>query len=333
MQAAEMVSELSVEQLTHFYRQMVLIRLFEEKTNEMYHKGRVSGYCHLYIGEEAVAVGALNALRPDDYVIGAYRDHGHAIVKGCDPKHVMAELFGKATGVSRGKGGSMHMFNRDLRFFGGDGIVAGELPIAVGLAFAIEYQKGDQIVLCFFGDGAVNEGGFHEAMNWAALWNLPVIFLCENNLWGMGTPVAKASCAIELTERACCYCMRLDRVDGMDVLAVHDVVGRTVKYCRDTRKPTFIEATTQRFAGHSVTDAQVYRSKEEIAKVREHDPISRLRRVLVEQGIKQPAELDEIDTEAASTVDEAVRFAESSPFPEPQELRTDLWDGAEKDWR
>ena len=326
MQTTAMLKELPTERLTELYRQMVLIRLFEEKTNEMYHKGHISGYCHLYIGEEAVAVGALNALRPDDYVIGAYRDHGHAIVKGCEPKHVMAELFGKLTGVSKGKGGSMHMFSRQLHFYGGDGIVAGELPVSIGLAFAIEYKKGDQVVLCFFGDGAVNEGGFHEALNWAALWNLPVIFLCENNTWGMGTPVAKASCAIELIERATCYCMRLDRADGMDVLNVLEVTQRAVKYCRDTRKPTFIEATTQRFAGHSVTDPQVYRTKEEIAKAREHDPIDRLKRLLLSEGIKPSEELEAIDKEAADIVKDAVRYAEQSPFPGPEELCSDVWD-------
>jgi len=326
MQATTLLKELPTEKLTELYRQMVLIRLFEEKTNEMYHKGNIGGYCHLYIGEEAVAVGALNALRPDDYVIGAYRDHGHAIVKGCDPKAMMAELFGKTTGVSKGKGGSMHMFNPEKRFFGGDGIVAGELPIAVGLAFAVEYRGGDQIVLCFFGDGAVNEGAFHEAMNLAALWNLPVIYLCENNKWGMGTPVAKASCAIELTERACCYCMRLDHVDGMDVLAVLDTVQRAAKYCRDTRKPVFIEAATERFAGHSISDPQVYRSKEEIARAKENDPIDKLKKRLLDEGIKQPNELEAIEHDAGRQVDDAVKFAEESPFPQPDDLCSDLWD-------
>ena len=326
MQTAEMVKEMSVEELTKLYRQMVLIRRFEEKTNEMYHAGHIGGYCHLYIGEEAVAVGALNALQPSDYVIGAYRDHGHAIVKGCEPKHVMAELFGKATGVSKGKGGSMHMFNREKRFLGGDGIVAGELPIAVGLAYSIEYRGGDEVVLCFFGDGAVNEGGFHEALNFASLWNLPVIFLCENNLWGMGTPVSKASCSIELTERASCYCMRLGKVDGMDVLAVLDTTRRAVKYCRNTRKPTFIEAVTQRFVGHSVSDPQIYRSKDEVAKARQRDPIETLKNQLIAEGIRRPDELESIDEDAQREVDDAVEFAMQSPFPDADELCSDVMD-------
>jgi len=326
MNTTEMVKEMTADELVKLYSQMVLIRLFEEKTNEMYHQGHISGYCHLYIGEEAVAVGALNALRPDDYVIGAYRDHGHAILKGSDPKRVMAELFGKITGVSKGKGGSMHMFNRETRFFGGDGIVAGELPVATGLAFAVEYRGGDEIVLCFFGDGAVNEGAFHEALNLASLWNLPVLFLCENNEWGMGTPVARASCSIELTERANGYCMRIEKTDGMDVLAVLDTARRAVEYCRSTRKPVFVEATTQRFVGHSVTDPQVYRTKKEIAKARERDPIETMKKILIDEGMKLPQELNDIEQEAAREVEKAAEFAKESEFPGPEELCSDVWD-------
>jgi len=326
MNTAEMATEMPADDLVKLYGQMVLIRLFEEKTNEMYHRGHISGYCHLYIGEEAVAVGALNALRPDDYVIGAYRDHGHAILKGSDPKRVMAELFGKITGVPKGKGGSMHMFNRETRFFGGDGIVAGELPLAVGLAFAVEYRGGDEIVLCFFGDGAVNEGGFHEALNLAALWNLPVIFLCENNEWGMGTPVASASCSIELTERASGHCMRIEKTDGMDVLAVLDTTRRAVQYCRGTRKPVFVEAVTQRFVGHSITDPQIYRTKEEIAKAKKRDPIEAMKKRLIDQRIRLPQELNEIQQQAAREVEEAAEFAKESEFPRPEELCADVWD-------
>ena len=326
MNSVELAREMSVDELVTLFRQMLLIRRFEERTNEEYHKGNIGGYCHLYIGEEAVAVGSLSALRPDDYVIGAYRDHGHAILRGCEPRRVMAELFGKITGVSKGKGGSMHMFNRETRFFGGDGIVAGELPLAVGLAYAIEYHGGDQIVLCFFGDGAVNEGAFHEALNLAALWNLPVLFLVENNEWGMGTPVAKASCTIDLTERACGYCMRVDKADGMDVLDVLQVTRRAVKYCRDTRKPVFLEAVTQRFAGHSVTDPQVYRTREQIAKARERDPIEKMRTLLVNEGIRLPNELEQLDEEVSREVEEAVRFALESPFPGPEEVCSDVWD-------
>ena len=326
MNAKELLEETPPEELVKLYRQMLLIRLFEEKTNEMYHQGHIGGYCHLYIGEEAVAVGALNALEPSDYVIGAYRDHGHAILKGSEPRRVMAELFGKITGVSKGKGGSMHMFNRKNRFFGGDGIVAGELPVAVGLAFAVEYRGGDEIVLCFFGDGAVNEGGFHEALNLAALWNMPVIFLCENNEWGMGTPVAKASCTIELTERASGHCMRVEKTDGMDVLAVLDTTRRAAKYCRDTRKPVFVEAVTERFVGHSVTDPQVYRSKEEIAKARKRDPIEHMKKLLIGRRVKSAEELEAIEQELAAEVDEAVEFAKESAFPGPEDLCTDVWD-------
>jgi len=329
MDAKKLLDELSPDTLLKFYSQMMLIRIFEEKTNEMYHRGHIGGYCHLYIGQEAVAVGAINALRPDDYVIGAYRDHGHAILKGSDPKHVMAELFGKKDGVSKGKGGSMHMFNRENRFMGGDGIVAGELPVAAGLAFAVEYNGGDEIVFCFFGEGAVNEGAFHEAMNIASLWNLPIIFLCENNEWGMGTHVAKASVSIDIVERACGYRMRLERGDGMDVLAVHDITRRAADYCRSTRRPAFIEVLTQRFVGHSVTDPQTYRTREEVEKLKQNDPITNFAKLLLERGIKTQDDLDQVERNALAEVEQAVGFAMESPFPGPEELCSDLWDTAE----
>jgi pyruvate dehydrogenase E1 component alpha subunit len=317
---------LSPDDLVAFYRRMVLIRQFEDKTNEMYKKNFISGYCHLYISEEAVAVAALATLRDDDYVIGAYRDHGHAILRGSEPKYVMAELFGRADGVAKGKGGSMHMFNRENRFFGGDGIVAGELPVATGLAFAIEYRGGDEIVFCFFGDGAVNEGGFHEALNMATIWNLPVVFMCENNKWGMGTPVEKVSCTLELSDRTAGYCMKSERCDGMDILDVYDTTRQAVEFTRETRKPVFIEAVTQRFAGHSVTDPQAYRTKEEVEEARKRDPIDNLRKLIVEREIKSDKELDSIEKETQQEVDAAAEFAENSPVPEPEELCSDLYD-------
>ena len=322
----EQLKRFPPEQLAKLLHEMVLIRKFEEKTNEMYHQGHIGGYCHLYIGEEAVAVGALNVLRNDDYVIGAYRDHGHAILRGSTPRHIMAELFGKRTGVSKGKGGSMHMFNAEKRFLGGDGIVAGELPIAVGLAFAVEYRGGDEIVLCFFGEGAVNEGAFHEALNWASLWNLPVLFLCENNEWGMGTPVAEASCSIDITDRARGLCMRIEQVDGMDVLGVHDAASQAVEYVRTTRKPIFLEAITQRFAGHSVTDPQVYRTREQVAKARENDPIQKLKKAISDSNIKLPRSFDEIENDADEEVEDAVKFALESEFPPEEDICSDIWD-------
>ncbi len=306
------------------YRRMLLLRRFEEKTGEMYTAGKIGGYCHLYVGEEAVAVGAISILRDDDYCIGAYRDHAHAILKGCEPRKVMAELFGKATGVSKGKGGSMHMFDADKRFFGGDGIVAGEMPVAVGMAFAVEYTGGDQVVLCFFGDGAVNEGAFHEAMNLASLWSMPVIFLCENNQYGMGTPVSIASSETDVSRRATGYDVRIDKTDGMDVLAVREVCARAVEYCRSDRRPCFIEALTYRFVGHSMTDPQVYRKDEEISAWKEKDPITGLAARMKEQNAVTDEELAKMASDVEQEVEDAVKYADESADPSLDELCRDV---------
>ncbi len=314
--------------LKNLYRKMFFVRRFEEKTAEMYKAGKIGGYCHLYVGEEAVAVGALSVIRNDDYCIGAYRDHAHAILKGCDPGRVMAELMGKATGVSKGKGGSMHMFDRAHRFFGGDGIVAGELPIAAGLAFAVQYRGGDQVVMCFFGDGAVNEGAFHEALNLSSLWSLPVVFVCENNQYGMGTPVSTASCDIDLSTRAEGYNIRIDKTDGMDVLAVREVCARSVDYTRTSRRPSFIEAVTYRFVGHSMTDPQVYRTKEEIDQWRERDPIPALAAAMTGRVPGVEAELADIRQQVEAEIEEIAKFADESPDPDPGDLLADVLSAA-----
>ena len=307
------------------YREMLLIRRFEERASQMYEAGKVRGFLHLYIGQEAVSVGFLWAARGDDYVMGAYRDHGQALSRCADPKRVMAELFGKSTGVSGGKGGSMHIFDRERRFLGGTAIVGGGLPLATGAGFAIEYSGGDEIVLCFFGDGAVNEGAFHESLNVASLWNLPVLFICENNLYGMGTAVSRASSTPSMYQRAQCYAMPVDRVDGMDVEACHDAAARWIDDVRKNRRPAFIEAETYRFRGHSMADPGTYRTKEEIELWQQRDPIVTFAAHLTESEEVKSDEFAAVESEVLRTIDEAVDFAEKSPLPDADELYTDVY--------
>lgn len=297
------------------YKKMVLIRRFEERTNQMYQKGKISGFCHLYIGQEAVGVGAISAVRETDYVVTGYREHGQAIVKGMDPKLVMAELFGKEAGISRGKGGSMHIFNREKRFLGGDAIVAGNLPLATGAALACKYRKSDDIVLCFFGDGAVNEGAFHESFNLASLWSLPVLFFCENNQYGMGTPVGRASSIQDLAKRAAGYDMDWQIIDGMDVAEVYEAAHKTAERIRSQKRPEMIEAKTYRFRGHSVADPEVYRTKDEVEKWKQRDPIVRFRSTLKGEGVLSEEQIKQIADEAEKTVNEAIEFAEKAEFP------------------
>lgn len=307
------------------YREMVLIRRFEEKAQEMYEAGKIGGFLHLYIGQEAVASGFMWPLRPDDYVIGAYREHGQALARCADPRRVMAELFGKSTGVSGGRGGSMHLFDRDRRFLGGTAIVGGGLPIAAGVGFAINYRDEDQICLCFFGDGAVNEGAFHESLNLASLWNLPVLFVCENNLYGMGTAVERASAVPNLYRRAQCYAMEVESVDGMDVLAVHDMAERLIRNVREEKRPVFVEAVTYRYRGHSVADPGSYRTKEEIEQWRERDPIERFGKLLVQEQTLTKQDIERIWSEVDRQVADAVEFAENSPLPAPDDLTRSVY--------
>ena len=311
--------------ILEMYRMMLLIRTFEEKAPEMYAKGKIGGFLHLYSGQEAVAVGFISALRQDDYVIGAYREHGQCIAKGTDPKLVMAELFGKSTGVSKGKGGSMHMFNVEKRFLGGHGIVGGGMPLAVGVGLAIQYRKTDQVCVCFFGDGAVNEGAFHEALNMVALWKLPVVYVLENNLYGMGTAVYRASSIPDLIKRAACYDIEREQVDGMDLTAVREVADRAVRKAREDKEPRFIEAVTYRYRGHSISDPGSYRTKEEIEEWRKRDPIARMENCLREKYAVSDDEIKAMHDEAAAKVQEAVDFAEQSPFPPPDALYQDVY--------
>ncbi len=314
---------LSVDEMKELYRQMVLIRIFEERAAEMYTKGRIGGFMHLYIGQEAVAVGAISAIRPEDYVFTHYREHGHILAKGSDPKKVMAELFGKETGVSKGKGGSMHLFDRQINFMGGYAIVAGMLPLAVGAGLAINYKGEDKVSLCFFGDGAADEGAFHESLNLAALWKLPVIFILENNLYSMGMSVYKASSNPDFYKRSLAYGIASEVVDGQDVLAVREAVSKAVSNARSGHGPYFIETRTYRFRGHSMADPVYYRSKEEEEEWKARDPIKIFEKKLTEEGLFSLEQLKEIENNIIQIIQEAIDFAESSPEPAAYELYSD----------
>ncbi len=302
-------------QLLDLYRRMVLIRRFEEKTAEMYSRGKITGFCHLYAGEEAVAVGAIAALYDKDYVVSTYREHGHCLAKGASPRAVMAELFGKATGLSRGHGGSMHLFDPNLRFMGGYAIVGGGLPIAAGLGLSISYREEPEVVCCFFGDGALPQGAFHESLNLASLWKLPVIFICENNFYGMGTMVQNAICQEELYRFAEPYKMPGVRVDGMNVLEVYRAATEAATRAREGDGPSLIEAVTYRFRGHSMSDPAEYRSRREERIWQERDPIKGLRRRLLQDNRVAEGQLDQIDNEVNEVIEDAVKFAEESPEP------------------
>src|SRR6266550_3807901 len=311
--------------LVKIFHQMLLIRRFEEKCAESYSLGKIGGFCHLYIGQEAVGVGAISALRDDDYVITSYREHGQAISKGISPAAVMAELYGKAGGCSHGKGGSMHLFDKNVNFMGGHGIVGGQIPLGTGLAFASKYRESDQVTLCFFGEAAVNQGAFHESLNMAQLWKLPCIYICENNQYGMGTSLQRAMSFQDIAEKACAYEIVSEFVDGMDVLAVREATERAVQRARKDYLPTLLEVRTYRFMGHSMSDPGNYRTRAEIEKYQERDPIKLFSASLKEEGIISESELKQIDTEVRAEVERAVRFAEESPQPAPEELFTNVY--------
>jgi pyruvate dehydrogenase E1 component alpha subunit len=318
-------SGLKPEELISIYRQMILIRRFEEKAAEVYVAGKIGGFCHLYIGQEAVGVGTISALRKDDYVLGSYREHGQALAKGMSARAVMAELYGKVTGCSKGKGGSMHMFDKELNFLGGHAIVGGQIPLATGIAFASKYQGTDQVTLCFFGEAAVNQGAFHESLNMAQLWKLPCIYICENNQYGMGTSVERAMSLREIAQKACAYDLASEFVDGMDVLAVREATLRAVERARKDYLPTLLEIRTYRFMGHSMSDPGNYRTRAEIEKYQERDPIRLFAASLLEEKIVDQATLDKLDQEVREEVEDSIRFAEESPLPPPEDLYTDVY--------
>jgi pyruvate dehydrogenase E1 component subunit alpha len=320
-------ARLDTELARRLLTQMQLIRRFEEKAAEMYAMGKIGGFLHLYIGQEAVAVGATSVTRLDDYAVSSYREHGHCLAKGSDPKRIMAELFGRIDGLSKGKGGSMHLFDKSVNFLGGHGIVGAHLPLAAGAGFGIKYQGGDQVVLCYFGDGAVPEGEFHESLNLAALWKLPVIFICENNRYAMGTAIHRALAQTEIWRFAETYGIHGEAVDGMDVLAIRECVGRAVERARRDKVPALIEARTYRFRGHSMRDpaGAVYRTKEEVEREKLRDPIVMFGERCVKDGALTEADLKLIEKAVYDQVDEAVAFAEASPEPAPGELFTDVY--------
>src|SRR5437016_8168690 len=279
------------ETLLTMFRQMLLIRRFEEKCAESYSLGKIGGFCHLYIGQEAVGVGAISALRPDDYVLTSYREHGQAIAKGISPEAVMAELYGKAGGCSHGKGGSMHLFDTDVNFLGGHAIVGGQIPLATGVAFASKYKETDQVTLCFFGEAAVNQGSFHESLNMAQLWKLPCIYVCENNQYGMGTSLKRAMSQSDVSQKACAYGLAAEFVDGMDVLAVRAATERAIERARKEFLPSLLEVRTYRFMGHSMSDPGHYRTRAEIERYQERDPIKVFGNNLRDKGVLDDAGL------------------------------------------
>ncbi|HXG04514.1 MAG TPA: pyruvate dehydrogenase (acetyl-transferring) E1 component subunit alpha [Candidatus Binatia bacterium] len=322
--AADGVDAALARRLLH---EMMLIRRFEEKAAEAYALGKIGGFLHLYIGEEAVAVGATSVLRRDDYAIAAYREHGHCLAKGSDPRRAMAELFGRRDGLCKGKGGSMHLFDRSVNFLGGHAIVGAHLPLAAGVGFAIKYRGGDQVCVCYFGDGAVPQGEFHEALNLSALWKLPVIWICENNRYAMGTAVERALAQTEIWKFSQSYRIPGESVDGMDVLAVREAVARAVARAREDGTPTLLEARTYRFRGHSMRDpaGAVYRTKEEVERERQRDPILLFRDRALKAGWLSPDEVRAIEKDVNDTIDEAVAFADASPEPPVEWLMTDVY--------
>lgn len=307
------------------YQEMVVIRRLEERAAELYQQGKIGGFLHLYIGQEAVSTGLISARQPQDRIITAYRDHGVAINAGIPAKQVLAELLGKATGVSKGKGGSMHLADISKNYFGGHAIVGAHLPLATGLALGDRYQHSDAITICMFGDGATNIGFFHEALNMSKVWNLSVLWVVENNQYGMGTTVERASAVSEMTQKAEGYGMKHARVDGMDMMAVHEKTKEMLETIRGGSGPLFLEVMTYRFRGHSMGDPERYRKAEEVHKWQESDPIGIYRRYLVAHDLSTDKELDELDNEAEHVIEEAVQFAENSPEPTVEDLYADIY--------
>jgi pyruvate dehydrogenase E1 component subunit alpha len=304
---------------------MLLIRHFEERAQEMYMKAKIGGFLHLAVGEEATIVGTVSAMRDDDYLLSTYREHGQTLARGTDPKFVMAELFGKETGTSRGRGGSMHLFDLKRRFLGGYGIVGGNLPLAAGVALASDYKGEDSVTVCMFGDGASNQGTFGETMNLAALWKLPIVFLVVNNQYGMGTALSRHSAVTDLSQKAECLGVPGERVDGMDVLAVRECIAEHLTLAREKRQPTLVEALTYRFRGHSAADPEVYRTKEEVQQWRERDPIAAYAKLLQNAGALGEKDFEDLDRRAIEIVDEATKFADESPEPALESLYENVY--------
>ncbi|QFR43347.1 pyruvate dehydrogenase (acetyl-transferring) E1 component subunit alpha [Sulfurimonas xiamenensis] len=303
-----------------YYTQMLLIRRFEEKCVELYSSEKIRGFLHLYIGEEAVAVGVMDALTPDDNIFATYREHGHALVRGVSPNAIMAEMLGKVEGCSRGRGGSMHLFDAATRFYGGSAIVGGGLPLAVGMALADKMKKEDRVSVCFFGDGAVAEGEFHESLNLAALWNLPILFVCENNLYGMGTELKMSESETNLAKKASCYKIESLQVDGMNVLDVAKAAKDAVKKIKKEGVPVFLECLTYRFRGHSMFDAELYRDKKEVNEWKKKDPILNFQNELKKMKALEQIDIKDIEKEVSSIINEAVEFAQNGTLEPIEDL-------------
>ncbi len=318
-------STVSKADLLKFYSDMLLIRRFEEKAGQLYGMGLIGGFCHLYIGQEAVVVGMQAAIEEGDQVLTSYRDHGHMLACGMDPKGVMAELMGRRDGYSRGKGGSMHMFSAEKNFYGGHGIVGAQVPIGTGLAFSNKFKNNGRVTLTYFGDGASNQGQVYESFNMAELWSLPVVYVIENNQYAMGTSVKRASSETHLYRRGSGFRIPGEEVDGMDVVAVREAGRRAAKWCRDGKGPTILEMKTYRYRGHSMSDPAKYRTREEVQDVREHyDPIDACKRRITQAGYANDDALKKLDKEIKAIVAEAVEFSKNSPEPDPEELYTDV---------
>jgi pyruvate dehydrogenase E1 component alpha subunit len=314
------MSEKNHDKARHFYEQMLLIRVFEEKCAEMYSAMKIRGFLHLYIGEEAIAVGVMEPMLPDDAVVATYREHGHALAKGLDPGGVMAEMYGKVEGVSRGRGGSMHLFSEKHRFYGGNAIVGGGLPLAVGLGLADKMQGNRRVTVCFFGEGAAAEGEFHESMNLAAMWKLPVLFCCENNLYAMGTALDRSESQPDIHLKAASYGMTSQQVDGMDVDAVNEAATDAIRHIKDGEGPHFIEFKTYRFRAHSMFDPELYREKSEVEGWKERDPLRLFRERALEDGRLSQDDIDEIEASVEDRVQQAVEFAESGTLEPVEDL-------------
>lgn len=313
------------EQYLQWYHTLMLVRRFEEKAAQLYGQQKIRGFCHLYIGQEAIVAGMITATTKEDKFITAYRDHGHALALGVSSNAVMAELYGKATGCSGGKGGSMHMFSKEHNFLGGHGIVGGQIPLGAGIALAEQYQGTKNVCLCFFGDGAVRQGALHEAFNMAMLWKLPVIFICENNEYAMGTSVARTTNVLDIYKIASAYEMPGYQVDGMKCETVHEAIYNAAEKARNGEGPTFLEIKTYRYRGHSMSDPATYRSKEEVADYKKIDPIETTKMSIIEKGFATEAELDKMEADIIAEVEASVVFSEESPYPEASELFKDVY--------
>lgn len=313
------------ETYVRWYRDMLLMRKFEEKCGQLYIQQKFGGFCHLYIGQEAILAGMTEAIRKDDRVITAYRDHAHPIALGMHPKYVMAELYGKATGCSKGKGGSMHMFDKERNLFGGHGIVGGQIPLGAGIAFADKYRKQDNVTVCFFGDGAARQGALHESFNMAMTWKLPVIYVIENNNYAMGTSVERTSNVTDLSKLGLSYEMPSESVDGMSPEAVTEAFARAAERGRKGEGPTLLDIRTYRYKGHSMSDPQKYRTKEEVAEYKEQDPIDHVLEVIKKKKYMTAAGIKKVQQEVKDLVEESVKFAEESPYPEAAELYKDVY--------